>query len=126
MSSTDTLLRLGLTAGELLLRGGAEVCRVEDTVRRIVCAAGAEEADVIATPTGIYLTLVLGGQLSSAVRRVAHTAYDLNLVCTVNHFSRSIDRTTSPQAALLTLESLARQREVYSPRVAAGAASSIT
>jgi uncharacterized membrane protein YjjP (DUF1212 family) len=122
MSSTDTLLRLGLTAGELMLRGGAEVCRVEDTVQRILCAVGAEEADVIATPTGIYLTLSLGGELASAVRRVAHTAYDLSLVCAINQFSRSIDINTSPQTALTALESLARHREVYSPRVAAGAA----
>ena len=122
MSRADTLLRLGLTAGELMLRGGAEVCRVEDTVKRILRAVGADEADVIATPTGIYLTLSLGGELASAVRRVAHTAYDLSLVCAVNQFSRRIDKTTSPQAALTTLEQIARQDEVYSPRVRAFAA----
>ncbi len=122
MSLSDTLLRLGLTAGELMLRGGAEVCRVEDTVRRILCAVGADEADVIATPTGLYLTLSVDGQLASAVRRVTNTAYDLNLVCAINEFSRSINSTTSPQAALTTVLSLARQQEVYSPRLAAVAA----
>lgn len=122
MSRADTLLRLGLTAGELMLRGGAEVCRVEDTVQRILRAVGADEADVIATPTGIYLTLSLGGELASAVRRVAYTAYDLSLVCAVNQFSRRIDETTSPQAALTALEQLARQGEAYSPRVGAFAA----
>jgi uncharacterized membrane protein YjjP (DUF1212 family) len=122
MNSADTLLRLGLTAGELLLRGGAEVCRVEDTVRRILRAVGAEEADAIATPTGIYLTLSLDGRLVSAVRRVTNTAYDLSLVCAINQFSRSINGATSPQAALTALENLAGRREVYSPRLAAAAA----
>lgn len=122
MSSTDTLLRLGLTAGELMLRGGAEVCRVEDTVQRILCAVGADGADVIATPTGIYLTLSVDGKLASAVRRVTNTAYDLNLVCAINQFSRHIDSTISPQAALTTVLSLAKQNEVYSPRLAAVAA----
>lgn len=122
MSETDTLLRLGLTAGELMLRGGAEVCRVEDTVQRILCAVGADEADAIATPTGIYLTISLGGELASAVRRVKNTTYDLCLVCAINQFSRSIGETTSPQAALATLENIARQSGVYSPRLAAGAA----
>jgi len=122
MSSADTLLRLGLTAGELMLQGGAEVCRVEDTVRRILLAVGADEVDAIVTPTGIYLTLSLDGQLSSAVRRVTKTAYDLNLVCAVNQFSRTLEKATPPQVALTTVLSLAKQPPTYSPRTVAAAA----
>lgn len=117
MSYLDSILRLGLTTGELMLKSGAEVYRVEDTLRRLLLQVGAQEVETIVTPTGIYLSISCGGQIHTAVRRVTRGSANLNLVCSLNQFSRTITKDTSPDEALITVLSLANKPPVYSQGV---------
>lgn len=122
MSHSDSILRLGLLTGELMLKSGAEVYRVEDTLRRLLLQVGANEVETIVTPTGIYLSIGLDGQIFSAVRRVTRGSADLNLVCSLNQFSRTITKDTSPDEALTTVLSLANNPPTYSKVVLSAAA----
>ena len=55
------VLILALYAGEIMMKSGAEIYRVEDTIQRICKACGINYVEVFATPTGIFLSLDKGG-----------------------------------------------------------------
>lgn len=114
MKKPDTMLRLGLLFGEVMLRSGAEVYRVEDSLRRLLVKVGAEEVEAVVTPTGIYLSLRVLGHLHTAVKRVARGSYDLNLVCELNTLSRTVDSGSDAQSTLTTVLSLANNPPPYS------------
>ena len=117
MKKPDTMLRLGLLYGELMLKSGAEVYRVEDSLRRLLIKVCAEEVEAIVTPTGIYLSLRVDGTLHTAVRRVIRGSYDLNLVCELNDLSRSLDATADADSTFATVISLANNPPPYSTRL---------
>ena len=84
-------LYCAMTIGEQLLVSGAEVNRVEDTIRRICMAAGMERVDVF-TITSSIVTTVYGRDFGSCTqtRRVSGMAYDLNRLDELNRLSRRI------------------------------------
>ena len=43
---------LAIRAGTIMMKSGAEIYRVEDTIERICKACGIEYVNVFATPTG--------------------------------------------------------------------------
>lgn len=51
------LVDTAMLAGEIMLRGGAETYRVEDTMSRILKTSGLERVETFVTPTGIFITL---------------------------------------------------------------------
>ena len=51
------LLDIATRVGVSLLQNGAEIYRVEDSIRRIVAAYGVKEVDVFAVPTTIIVTI---------------------------------------------------------------------
>ena len=53
----ELLVNTAVLAGELMLSGGAETYRVEDTMIRILKMSGLSVAEAVATTTGIYVTL---------------------------------------------------------------------
>ena len=114
MKKPDIILKLGLLYGELMLKSGAEVYRVEDSLRRLLIKVGAEEVESIVTPTGIYLSLRVEGQFYTAVRRVIRGSYDLNLVCELNNLSRSLPAQTEADSTFATVISLANNPPPYS------------
>ncbi len=76
-------------AGMILLENGAEMSRVEDTAMRILSASGYEESDVIALPTGLFLTVRKDGNvIASSLRRVMSRTVNLYKVCEANNISR--------------------------------------
>lgn len=75
-----------LTAGRLMVEGGSEMTRVEDTMRRIALNAGVEDPRVFATPTGIFISLN-GGKLSQ-MKQIRDRNINLELVDKVNSLSR--------------------------------------
>lgn len=114
MRNPDAMLRLGLLYGELMLKSGAEVYRVEDTLRRILTKVGANEVESIVTPTGIYLSLRVDSRLHTAVKRVGKGSFDLNLVCALNTLSRTTEPESEPESVLATVISLANNADGYS------------
>ena len=93
MNRTEAEERLycAMTIGEELLVSGAEVNRVEDTIRRICTAYGAERVDVF-TITSSIVTTIYGADFGACTqtRRVSGMAYDLNRLDALNRLSRRI------------------------------------
>lgn len=92
-----------LTAGRLMIEGGSEMYRVEDTMLRIAKNAGAEDPRVFATPTGIFIS-INGGKLSQ-MKQIRDRNINLELVDKVNALSRKFS------AKEIDLDDL--KREIY-------------
>ncbi len=76
-------------AGGLLLRCGADVARVEDTITRIARAYGIEEVETYATPTGFFISLGAFPRVTM-VKRVTGRTMALDRVSAVNALSRQL------------------------------------
>lgn len=90
-NEAEDRLYCAMTIGEQLLVSGAEVNRVEDTIRRICTACGMERVDVF-TITSSIVTTVYGEDFGACTqtRRVSGMAYDLNRLDALNRLSRRI------------------------------------
>lgn len=75
--------------GELLLQSGAEVNRVEDTVKRMGLAYGFARVDVFSITSNITASAHLPeGTVLTQTRRVLQYATDMNKIEKINHLSR--------------------------------------
>ena len=87
----DYLLCLALDVGEGLLRNGAEVARVEDTIERICHAYGAVHVEVFSIISMINAAIRMpDGSYSSQLRRVKQTSNNLSTLEGLNALSRKI------------------------------------
>lgn len=80
------ILDICLTAGRLMIEGGSEMYRVEDTMLRIAQNAGVDDPRVFATPTCVFMSLD-GGDLSQ-MKQIRDRNINLELVDRVNELSR--------------------------------------
>lgn len=80
-----------MLAGEIELRSGSEISRVEDTMQRILAQSGAQQAEVYATTTGIIASLSTEDATPlTGVKRIAARANNLNRIYLVNEVSRQL------------------------------------
>jgi len=80
-----------LDIGQYMLQSGGEVSRVEDSIRRLCLAFGAERADVFTITSSIVVTIY--AQRFGAVtqtRRITGSQYDLHRLELLNQLSRRI------------------------------------
>lgn len=90
------ILLLAVRAGELMMKNGAEVYRVEDTITRICKACHIDHIEVFATHTGIFISMDKGGaedDTQSYIKRIKGTDIDLNKISKINNFSREFTAT---------------------------------
>ncbi|NLD19606.1 MAG: threonine/serine exporter family protein [Clostridiales bacterium] len=90
------VLILAIYAGEIMMKNGAEIYRVEDTITRICKACGINYIEVFATPTGIFVSLDKGGEENDTqtyIKRIKSTNTDLNKISMINRFSREFTTT---------------------------------
>lgn len=88
---TDYLLCLALDVGEGLLKNGAEVSRVEDTIERICRAYGAVHVEVFCIISVINAAIRMpDGSYSSQIRRVRNITNNFNMLEGLNALSRKI------------------------------------
>lgn len=79
-----------MLAGEIMLRGGAETYRVEDTVQRMLDVSGAEQTEVLVLSTAMILTIDNPGMTAiSKTKRIKSRGTNLGNICAVNSLSRS-------------------------------------
>lgn len=84
----DTAMR----AGNILLESGAEIYRVEETIRRIAKHYGMEESSPFIMSSGIFLTAEnRQGQIYAHVKHIPLNAVRLHKVAMVNQLSREIE-----------------------------------
>ncbi|MDR3243001.1 MAG: threonine/serine exporter family protein [Clostridiales Family XIII bacterium] len=85
------ILILALFAGELMMKSGAEIYRVEDTIIRICRACNIPYVECFATTTGIFLSLDSGsddGNMHTFIKRIHRISIDLDKISRINDFSR--------------------------------------
>lgn len=87
----ETYLYYAMEIGEAMLLCGAEVGRVEDSIRRICMAYGARRVDVF-TITSSIVTTVYGDEFLSCTqtRRVSSMKNNLSMLGDLNRLSREI------------------------------------
>lgn len=98
-TDTDGLLRRALDVGEAMLKCGAEIRRVEETVTRICRAYGAVHVEVFTIITLINAAVRMpDGSYSSQIRRIYASVTDLGRLEQLNALSRRVCATTPPLA----------------------------
>ncbi|MDD3243800.1 MAG: threonine/serine exporter family protein [Eubacteriales bacterium] len=78
-----------LCAG-IMLANGAETYRAEETVNKLGEHYGLDEVEVLAIPTGVFLTLRAGTEQRNALRRITRRTIDLEKVDQANTISRAL------------------------------------
>lgn len=80
-----------LDIGQEMLQSGGEISRVEDSIRRLCLAFGAERADVFTITSSIVVTIYAKSfGAVTLTRRVSGQQYDLNRLEQLNALSRRI------------------------------------
>lgn len=88
MTEGKAIAILATYAGEILLRNGAETCRVEETVRRMCTAKGLQYIETFVTPTGIIVNVDnKDTQPVTIVRTIERRGFNLSKVVAVNDFA---------------------------------------
>ncbi len=91
------VLILAVRAGELMMKSGAEIYRVEDTIERICKACKIHYVEVFATQTGIFVSLDSGDDNSDMytyIKRIKGGGdTDLTKISELNRFSREFTTT---------------------------------
>lgn len=90
------ILTYALDLGERMLRRGAEVGRVEDTITRILTSQGAKRVDVFTITTSIVVTCHWDFGPVTQTRRVNGMSYDMTALTSLNGLSREICAGTVP------------------------------
>jgi uncharacterized membrane protein YjjP (DUF1212 family) len=88
---TYQIIDVCILAGKIMLQGGAETYRVEDTMRRIANALGIAETQSYVTPTVIIFSAEGRRQTRSRMTRILDRTTDLKKVTLVNNISRQIN-----------------------------------
>ena len=112
--SADEVLCAALDVGEHLLKNGAEIHRVEDTVMRICTALGAQHTEVF-TITSVILASVRmkNGEHCQQMRRIYKTTNNLFLVEEMNRISRELCAGTLPLCDLRAAIVAAKSKRPY-------------
>lgn len=110
----EELAKVAQRVGELLLKSGAEIYRVEDTMQR-VCAAYGAHGNAFALPTGIFVTVESGGRAMTLTLRVLERETNFTRIAQVNEFSRGLSRQRlTYEEAMARLDAIALAR-LYPP-----------
>lgn len=104
----ETAVGLSFKMGEALLRNGAEIFRVQETMERVARAYGIEEYDVYVLSNAIFANAVENGRhVESKLKFVPGSTMHLGRVDAINQLSREIT------AGKYTVEeAFARLREI--------------
>jgi len=85
-------MNIAMKAGEIMLRSGAEIYRVEETIVRI-CESYGLRCESFVLPTGIFISMVDDkGGTNTAFMRIRDRKVDLTSIDRVNSLSRRIQK----------------------------------
>ena len=125
------VLSLAMDLGKSMIRCGAEINRVEETIMRICAAYGCEKAEVFSVVSVIVATVFMpGAQPQTQSRRVYTYSTNFERLDRLNTLSRRIcEQKPSPELALAELAQINADRKKLRASVCVGyilAASSFT
>lgn len=106
MSKTKDVLTLAVEIGDAMLRNGAEIFRVEDTVLRIINAYDIEDYDIYVLSNAIFATANESTEDAfSMVRHVPLGTTHLGRIAALNQLTRDIcEGNCSPEEAMERLK----------------------
>ncbi len=90
------VLTLALLAGEIMMRSGSEVYRVEDTILRICKACKMDNVGVFSTTSGVFVSVSReedDSLTSAAIVTVKNVGIDLDKISKINSFAREFTTT---------------------------------
>lgn len=91
MNSHKEVLNLAVQIGDAMLRNGAEIYRVEDTVKRVIRAFGIEDFDVYVLTNGIFASAdETQDDSCSIIRHVPFGSIHLGRLNSINRLTRGI------------------------------------
>ncbi|AZR72588.1 hypothetical protein BBF96_03815 [Anoxybacter fermentans] len=116
MLTPKQILDIASYAGEIILANGAEIYRTEDTIIRICQAYGIKYVQSLVTPTGIFISIDDGDNISeTVVRRIHRRCVNLTKISQVNEFSRKLQKNPMDYAtAMKELEKISNDKNEYS------------
>ncbi|MDF2686306.1 MAG: rane spanning protein [Clostridia bacterium] len=124
--NTDNLLKaikVAKSAALIILENGGETYRAEETVYKICETFGFEEIDVLAIPTGVFITVKDGEMTQSSVKRVKKRTVNLMKLYSVNNISRAVvsgDMTLEQAQEQLDKLNIGNKKKKLIPCIAAG------
>lgn len=105
------VLDLALEVGADMLRSGAEIYRVEQSISYICRAYGMTYTDVFAIPSSIVVTVTKNGQYYTKSRRVAEREINLGKLDQLNTLSRYLcNHTPEREEAFFRLGEIKQQK----------------
>lgn len=121
------MLSTALDIGEIMLKSGAEISRVENTIERICRAYGALHVDVFSITSVIIAAIRMkGGEYSSQVRRIQVANNDLLRLEIFNNISRVVCSNTPPISDVDTMIREGLKKQAYPKPLRFSAASVAT
>lgn len=91
MKDSDKIFKLVITTGEVLLKNGAEIFRVQETMSIIAKYYQVKELDIFTISNGIFITMnVDGNNLTSKSKHIPIAPVHLGRIAAVNNLSRDI------------------------------------
>lgn len=91
-TNQQKIFMLAIKAGEILMKSGGEIYRIEDTITRICKAGHIPQVEVFATPTGIMVSVGSDDELSDSktyIKSIRSRETDLHKISAVNNLSRN-------------------------------------
>lgn len=116
MLTPKQILDIAALAGQIILTNGAEIYRTEDTITRICQAYGMKYVQSLVTPTGIFISIDDGSDISeTVVRRIYRRGLNLTKISQVNELSRKLQKKPwDYQTALQHLQEIDQGQNQYS------------
>ena len=91
MEESQKILKLAVSIGELMLKSGGEIYRVQDTISLVLQAYGIEDHHVFVVSNGIFATIhEERADRGSMVRNVPLGSVHLEQITELNQLSREI------------------------------------
>lgn len=114
MTESQNVLNLAVLTGELLLKGGAEIFRVQETIIRILQTFDVEDYNVYVISNGIFVTINENNEeFLSAIRHVPLSGVHLGRIIEANQISREIcDKSCSMEEAFKRLNNMKEPKKV--------------
>lgn len=111
----QSLMELASFAGYLLLKNGAEVYRVEDTLTRICSSRkNIDHVEVLAIYTSVMISFRYEGEMITSLRKTNILDINLEKVALLNAFSRKfVQEDVSVKEGIALLEDIAKREKEF-------------
>ena len=108
MGELRKILRLTAGVGEELIRCGAEISRVEDTMNRIALHYGVTGRQIFIISNGVFVNLEKGEEAKNvSFQHIPQISVDMSRLCELNSLSRDIEQKDLPlEQALARFEQI--------------------